>query len=103
MKKLLFGIVIALIVTVPLFVLAGFLGGACHCVTPTTVFFPYTAIVWATTNWDWIGLLIITIQFPIYASVLVSARVLSRRWKLLALILVTHIAAVLVGLRVYRH
>ena len=103
MKRILIAIVIGIVLTVLFFALAGFFGGACHCVTPTTTFFPYAAIVFGTTSWDSIGLGLIALQFPLYAIILVSVRGI--KWRALSFIvlLLSHTLALLVGLKVYHH
>ena len=83
--------------------LAGLAGGACHCVSPVAVFFPYSAIAWGAFDLQTIGSILLILQYPIY--VLTIARLKGSNWKALAfLILVTlHIAAVIPALRVYQH
>jgi hypothetical protein len=103
MKKLLFAIGIGIIVTVLFLALAGFFGGACHCVAPTTAFFPYAAIVWGATSWDSVGLILFAVQYPVYAVALSVPRANARRVVFVAVILATHIAGVLIGLKVYHH
>ena len=103
MKLTLIAIVIGLALTVVFFALAGFFGGACHCVTPTTIFFPYAAIVFGTTGWDSIGLVLIALQFPLYTITLVTVRGIKWRALSFAILLLGHTVALLVGLQVYHH
>ena len=85
------------------FLLAGFAGGACHCETPVTVFFPYWMIALGAFNWESISNILLIIQFPVYALAMARAR--GDNWKALTfLILLTlHVAAVITAFRVYRH
>lgn len=45
MKRTLIAVLIGALLTPLMFAVAGLLGAACHCVTPTTFFFPYGVIV----------------------------------------------------------
>ena len=103
MKKLLIATLVGLVLTVVLFAVAGFFGGACHCVTPTTIFFPYAAIVFGTTSWDSIGLVLIALQFPAYVTTLVSLGGIKRQAVYFVILFLSHTAAVFVGLKVYHH
>jgi hypothetical protein len=103
MKRLLFALLVGTVLTGVFFVLAGFFGGACHCVTPTTILFPYAAIVFGRFGWDSIGLLLIALQFPLYAIMFAKLKGGSRQALTLFVLLLAHAAATLVGLRVYHH
>jgi hypothetical protein len=103
MKRILIAIVIGIALTVVFFALAGFFGGACHCVTPTTIFFPYAGIVFGTTSWNSIGLVLIAFQFPLYAITLVCIRGIKRRVLAFTILLLAHSTALLIGLKVYHH
>jgi hypothetical protein len=103
MKRTLIAIAIGIILTVVFFALAGFFGGACHCVTPTAIFFPYAAIVFGITSWDSVGLVLIALEFPLYAIVLIVVRGI-KWWAIsFAILLLGHTVALLVGLKVYHH
>ena len=103
MKKILIATAIGTVSTVVFFVLSGLFGGACHCVTPTTAFFPYAAIVWGATTWDSVGTVLLALQFPFYAIVFIAVRGIPGRILSLVLLLLGHVAAILVGLKVYHH
>jgi hypothetical protein len=101
MKRVFIPILIGILLTV-LFVLLGrFAGGACNCLTPTTIFFPYGTIVLQHTSRESVGLLLIALQFPLYSIIL--ANVSRGRRRILALLILSavHAAATLVGLTVY--
>ena len=101
MKRVFFPILIGIAVTV-LFVLLGrFAGGACRCLTPTTIFFPYGTIVLQYTSRESIGLVLIALQFPLYSIVLANVGGGRRRILALLILSATHVAATLLGLIVY--
>lgn len=94
---------VGVFLTAILFALAGVLGGACHCVIPTTVFFPYAAIVLGRFSAESIGLLLIAIQFPLYAVVLAIVNGWERKKVVFLLLLAFHVAATLVSLKLHEH
>jgi Na+/H+-translocating membrane pyrophosphatase len=100
MKRVSLAILIGVLITPLLFALAGILSAACHCITPTTLIFPYAAITLEKLSADSIGLLLIAIQFPLYAVVL-------GRWPkkkvIVFSLLAFHVAATLVSLMVAKH
>jgi hypothetical protein len=103
MKRLLVPTLVGIVVAVLSFFLTMFSVGACHCVTPTTFFFPYAAIMVGVNNGDSIGLVFLAAQFPAYSIIVARVRG-SRRRVLVALVLLAiHTAAVVIGLRIYRH
>lgn len=83
--------------------LAGFAGGACHCVAPTAVAFPYSSILWGTFSYEFWGLALVVVQFPVYSALVISVR--SPKVKFLALLIIVtiHVAAVTLALKVYKH
>lgn len=102
MKRVFIPILIGIVLTVLFVLLGGFAGGACHCLTPTTIFFPYGTIGLQHTSREYVGLLLIALQFPLYSIILANVS-RGRRWILTLLILsAAHAAATLVGLTVYQ-
>lgn len=101
MKRVPIAILVGVLLTLILFVLAGLLGGACHCITPTTLFFPYGAIILGRFSAELISLLAMGIQFPLYAVVLAKVNGWKRRMVVLLLLLAFHVATALVSLRLY--
>jgi hypothetical protein len=93
MRRSLAGIAIGFGLTVVLFVLGGIAGSACRCMTPMTIFFPYGTAVSMNADQETAGLLLITLQFPLYAWVLINAPAGKRPLALIALA-VAHGAAV---------
>ena len=102
MKRILIALAIGTVLTGVGFVFAGFVGGACHCVTPTTILFPYAAIVFGR-EWDPLGVVLLVVQYPIYAALLAWFRGIKARALALAILLLSHTAGVFVGLKVFRH
>ena len=78
MKKL-------IVLTVVFFLITAFADGACHCVKPTIIVFPYAALA-LSRSWESASLPLIVLQFPIY-SILI-AKVTGTRLKLLTLAIV---------------
>ena len=103
MKRVLIAILVGVLLTLLLFALGGVLGGACHCITPTTLFFPYGAIILGRFSAESLGLLTIAIQFPLYAVVLAKVNGWERKMVVLLLLLVFHVATALVSLKLYDH
>ncbi len=102
MKSLLIAILIGVALSVIFFVFAVFSDGACHCVKPTIVFFPYAGIA-LSRSWESISLPLIALQFPIYS--VVTAKVRGAVWRVMALLilLMFHAVAVIVSLKLYHH
>jgi hypothetical protein len=98
MKNVLVATSIGVALTMILFLLAGALGGACHCTTPTTLAFPYGAMMLERFGAESIALLVMAIQFPLYAIVL--AKVNGNEWKVgvFLILLILHATAAAVSL-----
>jgi hypothetical protein len=103
MKRVLIAILAGVLLTVFFFVLAVLVGGACHCVTPTTIFFPYAAIVLAGFSWESISLILIALQFPLYSIIIAETKGTGRKALMSLILLAFHAVATMVGLRVYHH
>jgi len=102
MKRVFIPILIGILLTVLFVLLGGFASGACHCLTPTTIFFPYGTIVLQHTSRESVGLLLIALQFPLYSIILANLSRGTRRILALLILFATHAAATLIGLTVYR-
>jgi hypothetical protein len=85
MKKFLISGVVGVALTVVFFLLTAFADGACHCVKPTIIVFPYAALA-LSRSWESASLPLIALQFPIY-SILI-ARISGIRLKVLTLAIV---------------
>ena len=101
LMKSLISVLVGVGVTVVLFILGGSLGGACHCMTPMTVFFPYGTIITMRSSWESIGLLVTVLQFPLYAVILAAASGGKKRYVVLGALVAVHASAVIVGLKVF--
>lgn len=106
MKRLALSLLIALpisiVVTVVLFFAAGFAGGACHCMTPVSVLFPYGTFIGIRTSWERTGLCATILQFPLYATVIAIAGSWRRRLLASGVILVVHSIAAVSAVNMYR-
>ena len=102
MERVFVPILIGILLTVLFVLLGGFAGDACHCLTPTTIFFPYGTIVLQHTSRESVGLLLIALQFPLYSIILANVSRGRRRILALLILFATHAAATLIGLTVYR-
>jgi hypothetical protein len=98
MKNLLIATTIGVALTMLLFVLAGALGGACHCTTPTSLAFPYGAITLKRLGAESVAFLVMAIQFPLYAIALVKVN--GNEWKVgvFLILLILHVTAAAVSL-----
>jgi len=72
MKKLLIAILVGIALGVFFFVVAMLADGACHCVKPTIVLFPYAGIA-LLDSWEYVSLPLMAIQFPLYATAIAKA------------------------------
>jgi hypothetical protein len=100
--SLLIALAISVVITIAFFFAAGFAGGACHCMTPVSVLFPYGTFIGMRTSWENTSLLATVLQFPLYAIII--GIVAGWRWKLLAslVILVVHSVAAFGAVNMYR-
>lgn len=74
MKTTLIAILVGILLTFAFGLLGGFLGGACHCTTPSAVFFPYGTAVSMRTSWAYLGIALAVIQFPVYGLMVTAFR-----------------------------
>ena len=76
-------------------------GGMCHCMTAMYTLFPYGAFTTMTLSSDILGFLLIAIQFPLYAVIIVLVK--GARWRFIALLLVvgSHVLAASLALHNY--
>lgn len=86
------------VVTVALSFVAGFLGGACHCMTPVSILFPFGTFISMRTSWETAGYLAHMFQFPLYAAIiaLVPQRLLTA-----GAILIVHVIAAVAAVNMY--
>ena len=106
MKRLLLSLLIAIplsgVVTVILFFAAGFAGGACHCMTPVSVLFPYGTFITMRTRFETAGFYSHVLQFPVYATVIAVPNGWRKRLIASIVVLVVHSLAAVGALTMYR-
>ncbi len=106
MKRLVLSLLIAIpvsaVITVLLLFAAGFAGGACHCMTPVSVLFPYGTFITMRTRFEAIGFYSDILQFPVYATVVAILNDWRRRLVGSVVILITHSIAAIGALTMYR-
>ena len=100
--KILISVLVAVGVTLGLLILGGSLGGACHCTTPMTIFFPYGTIIAMRSSLESAGLLVTGLQFPLYAVLLAAAKGIRKQSVALGILVAVHSVVVIVGLKAYR-
>lgn len=100
MKRFLIPIVTGILLTVLFIVLAGIGGGACHCSTPITIFFPYVSMLGVHADWGVPGLLLFGLQFPIYAISVAIATGPNWKARVLLILFAVHAWAVWVASRI---
>lgn len=100
MKRMLVATATGILVTVVLFFGTGFATGACHCVTPTIVIFPFAALLLVALASQAISATVMFLQFPIYALVIGMSQGSKRFWATVA-VFTAHIIAVLVVLNLH--
>ena len=98
MKRILVGILVGILVTVLFFLVAMFSDGACHCVRPTIIFFPYSAIALEKSAPDLMSLALMVLQFPIYSVLLAGIKNRTRRVLTALTLLACHLIAASMGL-----
>jgi flagellar basal body-associated protein FliL len=106
MKKTLLAILIGLALMVLFYALGALFSGGGHDLTAMIAFFPYSLSLGLSTKdtpWssDFVDMALLILQFPVYAIILATIK--SGRLKVIALVilLVLHVAAVIICLRIY--
>jgi hypothetical protein len=108
MKKTLLAILIGVALMVLFYALGALFSGGGHDLTAMISFFPYSLSISLSTKdtgWDrfndFADMALLILQFPVYAIILATIK--SGRLKVVALVilLVLHVAAVVIGLRIY--
>ena len=106
MKRLLLSLLVAIplsgIVTVILFFAAGFAGGACHCMTPVSILFPYGTFITMRTRFETLGFYSDILQFTIYAILIAVANGWRRRLIASIVVLIVHSIAAIGALTMCR-
>jgi hypothetical protein len=102
MKRILVGILVGIAFTILFFLVAMFSDGACHCVKPTIIFFPYSSIALEKLAWDSISLPLMILQFPIYSMLLAGIKNRTKKALILLTLLTCHLVAATIGLTLHR-
>ena len=102
MKRLLLAIAAGILLTVIGFLIGAFYSGGGHSLTAITIFFPYSGLVAPSvkdTRWEFIAMILLLAQFPIYAFVVAYS---GRRRNVVAIVvLLAHTVAAVIALQVY--
>jgi hypothetical protein len=100
MKTIVVALIIGSVLEILFFAMAAVAGGACHCVTPTMILFPYAAILLGGPSWESMSTVAMIVEFPLYSVIIGAVR---GRAKVLAILAVTvcHIAGIVVALKLY--
>lgn len=106
MKRLIVSLAIALpvsaVVTVVLFLASGFAGGACHCMIPVSIFFPYGTFITMRTSWEATGGYATLFQFPLYATIIALTNGQRGRLVVSIVLLIVHSVAAISAVTVYQ-
>jgi hypothetical protein len=103
-KNLWIPVAAGLLLTVLFYLLGAFLSGGGHSLVAMTIFFPYSlaAGLWLEDGPSrFIEIVLVALQFPVYALILANVRGGPRRTAALIL-LAAHVIAAIIGLRMYR-
>ena len=95
---------VGLLLTVLFYFLGAFLSGGGHSLVAITVFFPYglaTGLSLDDGGFGFIEVILIALQFPVYALILANVKG-GWRWTAVLILLAAHVVAAVVGIRVYR-
>ena len=84
------------------FLFAGYASSACQCSRPITIAFPFATIVWSLRRWESVGGVLMAFQFPVYGLLVALGKTRKLRGRYALFLLVIHVAAVIVGLLMYR-
>jgi hypothetical protein len=102
LRSLLIALPISVVVTVLLGLASGFAGGACHCMTPVSIFFPYGTFITMRTSWEAIGGFAIIFQFPLYATIIAVMNGRHNRLIAAFVLLVVHAIAAMGAVTMYQ-
>lgn len=100
--SLLIALPISAVVTVILFLASGFAGGACHCMTPASILFPYGTFITMRTSWETTGGLATILQFPVYVVIVAVANGWRKWFVASVVLLVLHSVAAIGAVTMYQ-
>ena len=103
MRRLFLFLLGSVILTAVLFIVAAGADGACHCITPAAILFPYGIIISMGARWEIVSLLATALQFPVYALVFTAAQKTRGQVIVVLVLLVTHGVALAFATRYHYH
>jgi hypothetical protein len=86
------------------YVLGALFSGGGHSLAALIFLFPYgtaLGLLWEDTPLEFIGGLLLVLQYPLYALILANVKGKGPRWLVLLVLLAVHATAVVIGLKVY--
>jgi len=92
---------VSAVVTVVLSIIGGFLGGACHCMTPMSVLFPYGTFITMRTSWEEAGFYAHIFQYSLYAVLIALAQGWRNRLIVTCVVLIVHALAAVFAVNMY--
>ena len=103
MKRLLLSILSGILFTVIFFLIGAFVSGAGHSLTAITIFYPYSGMLAPSlkdTHWEFLLMILITAQFPVYALLLAYTK--GARRNLMGMIIpLVHTVVAVIALQLY--
>ena len=103
MKRLLLSILSGILFTVIFFLIGAFVSGGGHSLTALTIFFPYSGMLAPSlkdTHWEFLLMILITAQFPVYALLLAYTK--GARRNLVGMIIpLVHAVVAVIALQLY--
>lgn len=98
MTRFFVALIVSVLATAILLAYAGMADGMCHCMTSMFTLFPYGTLVTMDTSWEFMGLILTYIQFPVYVTILVLLKSKQSRVVASLAIVVIHVFAVVSAL-----
>ena len=99
---LLIAVPISIVITILFLFAAGFAGGACHCMTPVSVLFPYGTFITMRTRFETAGFYSDVFQFPVYATIIALVHGWRKRLVVSFVLLVIHSVAAVGAVTMYQ-
>ncbi len=103
MAKYFVALIISVLGSVVLGFLAGMSDGMCHCMNSMYSLFPYGTTVEMRTSYEFLGMVLTFVQFPLYTIVVMLLKGAQLRVIGSILIAVVHILAAVVALNYFAH
>ena len=97
MTRYFVALIVTVVATAVLLTLAGMADGMCHCMTSMYTLFPYGTMISMRTSWEFTGLVVTFIQFPVYVTILLILKSTESRVMALIAIIAIHVLAAVSG------